>query len=188
MRGLGFRHDSKLSYSRTAHYTEIDEPLPRPPAEEFQGAAWDTIKKHPHLFQTHTPIDPDKLKDLLSDHPNKSFVDSVITVLKEGLWPWANTKPTENFPETWDNSWAPLPSDSEQEFINNQCEAEVEAQRHSPAFGPDLLPGMYSTPNIAVPKPRSEALRLVANQSAGEYCQNNMIDRDQTRGARMDTL
>ncbi|THV04792.1 hypothetical protein K435DRAFT_961790 [Dendrothele bispora CBS 962.96] len=144
---------------RTAHYTEIDEPLPRPPAEEFQGAAWDTIKKHPHLFQTHTPIDPDKLKDLLSDHPNKS-----------------------EFPETWDNSWAPLPSDSEQEFINNQCEAEVEAQRHSPAFGPDLLPGMYSTPNIAVPKPRSEALRLVANQSAGEYCQNNMIDRDQTRG------
>ncbi len=76
----------------------------------------------------------------------------------------------------------------ERDFVNAQCEEEVKLERHSPAFGPNLLPGMYSTPNIAVPKPRSEDLRMVANQSAGEFSQNTMVDKIKTKGARMDSL
>lgn len=55
-------------------------------------------------------------------------------------------------------------------------------------FGPDLLPGMYSTPVLAVPKPHSDKLRLVSHQSCGIFSQNSMIDKDLTRGPRMDTL
>ncbi|KAJ3751024.1 hypothetical protein DFH05DRAFT_151983 [Lentinula detonsa] len=188
LRGWGFRAGETPEYSRTAWFTEIDSPLPRPPLREFEGIEWKTISKNPHLFRVGTPVDAEKLSSLLVNHPNQAFVQSVVTVLKEGLWPWANSKPDETYPETWDNAWAPLPSEKERNFINSQCELEVEAERHSPSFGPDLLPGMYSTPVIAVPKPRSEDLRLVANQSAGRYCQNSMVNRTQTRGARLDNL
>lgn len=47
---------------------------------------------------------------------------------------------------------------------------------------------MYSTPVFAVPKPHSQDLRLVAHQSAGEFCQNNMIDKRQMKGNRLDSL
>ncbi|KAJ3831736.1 hypothetical protein F5878DRAFT_549160, partial [Lentinula raphanica] len=189
MRGFGFGKNSKGSGSRTAAYTEVDEPLPRPPPEEFNGQAWSTIKDNPHLFSVSTPINVDRFESLLGDHPNPAFVASVMVALREGFWPWANTKPSEDFPVTWDNSWAPLPSAREREFINEQCEDEFNLGRHSPPFGPDLLPGMYSTPVFAVPKAQSkDSLRLVAHQSAGPFCQNNMVNRALTKGNRLDSL
>ncbi|KAF5371082.1 hypothetical protein D9757_010799 [Collybiopsis confluens] len=188
MRGFGFRPDERPLSSRTAAFTEFDDPLPQPPEEEFNGVAWQTIQNHPHLFHVDTPISAERLNSLLGDHPNKPFVASVICSLKNGFWPWANTQPAEGYPETWDNSWAPLPSKKERDFIESQCELEAEEHRHSPPFGPDLLPGMYSTPVFAVPKPHSDALRLVAHQSAGNFCQNSMVDKNQTKGARMDSL
>ncbi|KAF9007758.1 hypothetical protein BDZ89DRAFT_965477, partial [Hymenopellis radicata] len=145
-------------------------------------------KNNSHLFHVGTPINVDRLESLLTIHPNQPFCASVMTALREGFWPWADTRPTDEYPITWDNAWATFPSTAERDFVNNQCEEEVELKRHSPAFGPDLLPGMYSTPNIAVPKPHSEDLRMVANQSAGDFSQNTMIDKTKTRGARMDSL
>jgi hypothetical protein len=47
---------------------------------------------------------------------------------------------------------------------------------------------MYSTPIPAVPKPRSEKLRLVNDHSAGIYSLNSMILREDVMGARMDTI
>ncbi|KAJ3831740.1 hypothetical protein F5878DRAFT_549143, partial [Lentinula raphanica] len=189
MRGFGFGKGSNELGSRTAAYTEVDEPLPRPPPEEYNSQAWSTIKNNPHLFSVSTPINADRLESLLKDHPNGTFVASVVTALREGFWPWANTRPTEEFPVTWDYSWAPLPSNKERDFIDEQCETESSLGRHSPPFGPHLLPGMYSTPVFAVPKTQSEdSFRLVAHQSAGPFCQNNMVDRSQTKGNRLDSL
>ncbi|KAF8903253.1 hypothetical protein CPB85DRAFT_1438403 [Mucidula mucida] len=187
LRGFGWRVLSPRG-SRTAWYTEIDEPLPHPPLREYKSTAMKTIHDNPHLFNVSTPVNVDRLASLLTVHPNQPFVKSVLRLLRIGFWPWADTNPTDDFPETWDHAWANIPSATEQQFILTQCEEEVANGHHSPAFGPDLLPGMYSTPNIAVPKPHSEDLRLVANQSAGEYCQNNMIDKSQTKGARLDSL
>ncbi|KAF9036010.1 hypothetical protein BDZ89DRAFT_889960, partial [Hymenopellis radicata] len=147
-----------------------------------------TINQNPHLFHVGTPINVSRLESLLTVHPNQSFCASVMTSLREGFWPWAETKPTDDYPVTWDNAWATFPTTAERDFVNAQCEEEVELKRHSPVFGPDLLPGMYSTPNIAVPKPHSDDLRMVANQSAGEFSQNTMVDKSKTRGARMDSL
>jgi len=42
------------------------------------------------------------------------------------------------------------------DFIRNQRDAEIAAGRFSELFGPDLLPGMYSTPIHAVPKGESD--------------------------------
>ena len=47
---------------------------------------------------------------------------------------------------------------------------------------------MYSTPVHAVPKPRSEKLRLVNDHSAGAYSLNSMIAREEVGGAKMDTI
>ena len=47
---------------------------------------------------------------------------------------------------------------------------------------------MYSTPIHAVPKPRSEKLRLVNDHSAGAFSLNSMIAREDVAGAKMDTI
>ncbi|KAJ6595981.1 hypothetical protein B0H10DRAFT_2089471 [Mycena sp. CBHHK59/15] len=60
-----------------------------------------------------------------------------------GFWPWMNTHHDEGYPETWDNSWAPPPSDRERDVINSQRDVEIERGRFSRTFGPDVLPGMY---------------------------------------------
>ncbi|KAF9020514.1 hypothetical protein BDZ89DRAFT_958231 [Hymenopellis radicata] len=187
LRGFGWRDISPRG-SRTAWYTEIDAPLPHPALHEYKPTVMRTIHDNPHLFNVSTPVNIDRLASLLTIHPNQPFVKSVLRSLHIGFWPWADTNPTNDYPETWDNAWANIPSAAERHFILTQCEEEVAAGHHSPAFGPDLLPGMYSTPNIAVPKPHSTDLRLVANQSAGEFCQNNMVDKSQTKGACLDSL
>ncbi|PBK83568.1 hypothetical protein ARMGADRAFT_1048413 [Armillaria gallica] len=147
-----------------------------------------TIKNYPHLFNVSTPIEVDHFESLLFSHPNTPFVQSVMTSLCEGFWPWVNTKHSNGYPETWDNSWAPPATMAEQSFLANQRDIEIEKKRFSPPFGPDLLPGMYSTPVLAVPKPHSDKLRLVSHQSCGTFSQNSMIDKDLTRGPWMDTL
>jgi hypothetical protein len=79
-------------------------------------------------------------------------------------------------------------TDRERDFLEARSKEEEIMGHHSPAFGPDLLPGMYSTPVLAVPKPHSEKPRLCSHMSAGEFSQNNMTDRSETKGARLDTL
>jgi hypothetical protein len=189
MRGIGWSKNLPVSGSRTVAFTEFDDPLPRPPLREFENeVAMKTISENPDLFRVSCVINVDRFESLLSRHPNQAFVRSVMTGLREGFWPWADTKFDSGYPKTWDNSWAPPPTEHERDFINSQRDIEFEKGRFSRTFGPELLPGMYSTPVIAVPKPHSNDLRLVSNQSAGVFSQNSMIDRIQTKGARLDTM
>lgn len=189
MRGMAWKKSRHASGSRTVRYTEIDEPLPRPSAHEFQNVAVvRTIEENPELFHVPCRLRLDRFENLLKRHPNQPLVKSVITGLREGFWPWADTRHDQDYPETWDNSWAPPPSNRERDFINSQRDMEIGKGRFSRTFGPDLLPGMYSTPILAVPKPHSDDLRLVSHQSCGEFSQNSMIDKPKTKGARMDTM
>ncbi len=124
--------------SRAAGCTEYELPVPRPPAREFENAgAIKTIEDHPQLFKLTTPINIDIFEKHLETHPNRDFVCSVVTALKEGFWPWANTQHTEDFPMTWDNSRMDPRSVMEQEFINRYRDEEIEAGRFSEPFGPD---------------------------------------------------
>ena len=165
-----------------------DDPLPRPPAEEYDNHdAVSTIANYPHLFRIVTPIKVDRFECLLSSHPNKTFVQSVCTSLREGFWPWAKTQKDE-YPITWDFSDRPPKTEREADFLRSQRDVELSQDRYSEGFGTDLLPGMYSTPIHAVPKLRSEKLRLVNDHSAGTYSLNSMIAREDVVGAKMDTI
>jgi hypothetical protein len=54
-------------------------------------------------------------------------------------------------------------------------------------FGPDLLPGMYSTPIHAVPKGESD-LQLVTDQSTGNFSLNSMILHEDIMGTPLNNL
>jgi hypothetical protein len=174
--------------SPTASCTLSDSPLPRPPPEEFMNVdAITTIRNNPHLFEIVTPIHVTRFEELLESHPNRPFVLSVCTSLREGFWPWANTQ-KEEYPATWDFSDRPPKTEREAAFLRDQRDIEINAGRYSNSFGTDLLPGMYSTPIHAVPKPRSEKMRLVNDHSAGSFSLNSMIAREDVAGAKMDTI
>lgn len=174
--------------SPTVCSTLTDDPLPRPPPEEFDNHdAVSTIERNPHLFRITTPIKVNRFEELLSGHPNRPFMESVCTSLRDGFWPWAHTQ-KESYPITWDFSDRPPKTEREAGFLRDQRDLEIAAGRYSEGFGSELLPGMYSTPVHAVPKPRSEKLRLVNDHSAGTYSLNSMITREEVGGAKMDTI
>ncbi|SJL14814.1 uncharacterized protein ARMOST_18285 [Armillaria ostoyae] len=187
-RGFVFS-DSDTGRSRAAGCTEFELPVPRPPAKEFANVeAIKTIEEHPQLFAIMTPIKINVLEKHLETHPNQIFVQSVMTALREGFWPWANTHHDEEFPITWDNGRMNPRSEMEQKFICRYRDEEVAAGRFSEPFGPDILPGMYSTPVHVVPKPHSEEFRMVSNMSAGTYAPNHMILHSDIAGSRLDSL
>jgi hypothetical protein len=158
-----------IPFSPTAASTISDEPLPQPPSQEFDNLdAIITIDKNPDLFRIVTPIDVDQFERLLETHPNRMFVESVCTSLRKGFWPWASTQRAE-YPVTWDYSHRPPKNEREAIFLREQRDTEIAAGRYSEGFGSDLLQGMYSTPVHAVPKPRSEKLRLVNDHSARPF-------------------
>ena len=179
-------HDDTLS--ATAQWSLSAEPVPDVPAKEYENkAVVETIASHPHLFNITTPIKVDRFESLLTKHPNPNLVNSVCRSLRTGFWPHANTH-HETYPVTWDNSYRPIRTKAEQDFIEAQIDKEVLAGRYSEDFGPDLLPGMYCSPIHTVPKPGTDTLRLINDQSAGEFAPNSMISRDDIAGTCMDGI
>ena len=94
---------------------------------------------------------------------------------------------SQTYPVTHDRSKVPH-TPAEAEFIRRQRDMEIGLGRFSESFGTDLLPGMYSMPVHAVPKPRSVDLRLVTDQSNGDYSLNSMINRSDIAGVRLDSI
>ena len=172
----------------TAEWSETARPLPRPPPDEvLNPISFKTITDNADLFQVHTPIKVDVFEALLKNHPNQPFVNSVCAGLRDGFWPWADTL-RGDLPTTHDES-RPTPSDDRQaNFIRDQCLKERHKGYFSRSFGTDLLPGMYSMPIHAVPKPNSEDLRMVTDHSAGPFSLNSMIDHSQVTGFPLDNM
>jgi hypothetical protein len=79
------------------------------------------------------------------------------------------------WPLIYDNSFRLLKNDAESSFLQSQIDKEVKVEHYSQPFGTDLLPGMYSMPIHAVPKPGTDKHRLVTDHSAGKYALNSMI-------------
>jgi hypothetical protein len=76
-----------------AEWTESALPLARPPLSELNNASINqTLHAHPDLFRIVTPLDNCVLERLSASHPNCGFVESVLAGLREGFWPWANTR------------------------------------------------------------------------------------------------
>ena len=184
----GVWQPSLSAYSRMALWSENAPPMPRPPDSEFNNrSALDTIHSNPSLFRVSTPIKVDVFESLLSDHPNPAFVHSVCVGLREGFWPFADTHPNV-WPEIFDVSDRPPKTNAERQFLQSQIDKEVSVGRYSQPFGPDLLPGMYSMPIHAVPKPGTNKHRLVTDHSAGKYALNSMISREDIAGVTLDNV
>jgi hypothetical protein len=182
-----FRNDKMMSRSST-EWTEVARPLASVPVAEFSNVlARRTIDNHPDLFVVNTPINIDNLENLLIRHPNRPFVESVLNGLRNGFWPWADTRIGE-YPDTLDESLGDPRDEKELKFICEQRDKEIETGRFSRSFGRDLLPGMYSMPIHVVPKPHSNDLRLVTNHSAGIYSLNSMINREDITGYPLDNM
>ena len=171
-----------------ADWTEIARPLASVPLSELNNVvANETINCHPDLFKVTTPINVDTLESLLVRHPNPPFVKSVLAGLRDGFWPWADTHIGE-YPDTLDESIGDPSNQRELDFICEQRDKEIKMGRFSESFGEELLPGMYSMPIHAVPKPHSTDLRLVTNHSAGIYALNSMIKREDIAGYPLDNM
>ncbi|KAG1817646.1 uncharacterized protein BJ212DRAFT_1480207 [Suillus subaureus] len=193
MHGQRFRHKGVWGlgvsfYSRTALWTETVAPMSQPPVCKFSNLdAMNTIQTHPSLFKVSTPIKVDIFEALSADHPNPSFVHSVCDGLCERFWPFADTHPNE-WPLVFDNLDWPPKTDAKKEFLCTQIEKEVDIGHYSQAFGPGLLPGMYSMPIHAVLKPGTNKHQLVTDHSAGIYMLNSMISHNDIAGVTLDNV
>jgi hypothetical protein len=180
LRGFVWESSTKSHFmSPSATATEFAEPLPSPPPSILNDPATTyTLTHFPHLFRIVTPINIDRFSSLLSTHPNRPFVDSVVRGLREGFWPPADEDPdlylmSRDFPQR------PL-SPSSLNFARSQCEEEECLGRFSEPFAHSsdpLLPGMISVPVHTVPK-KSGKLCLVVDHSAGDFSPNSHIARD----------
>jgi len=133
-----------------------------------------TIRENPSLFKIVTPVDVNCFKNLLKSHPNCPFITSVCRGLWEGFWPWADTH-YDSYPATVNESLGMPLKKKEATFLHEQQDHEWLKRRLSGSFVRDLLPGMHTSPIHTVPKPHSDKLQMVINQSAGQYAPNSMI-------------
>ena len=174
--------------ANTSDWTLTAKPLEGPPQSALDDeSVTKTINENPDLFKIVTPIRVDVFEKYLTSHPNQGFVKSVCKGFREGFWPWA-VVPSPGYPVT-NNESKPAPSDEEKaNFLRAQRDIEVAKGRFSPPFKHDLLPGMYCMPIYAVPKPRSENLRLVTDQSYGKFSLNSMINHDKVTGFPLDNM
>ncbi|TDL28528.1 hypothetical protein BD410DRAFT_834608 [Rickenella mellea] len=160
------------------------KPFPSVPIHERKNLpALHTILKHRHLFKIVTPINVTRFEEHLADHPNRALVDSACRGLREGFWPYAHTESlTEEITEVENH-----PLDEEKlQFLEHQRDVEMGLGRFSPPFD-SLLPGMHTTALGAVPKPHSEKLRLITDQSKGAFALNQFIKHDEI-AVRYDNL
>jgi hypothetical protein len=173
----------------SAYSTLTAAPVPSPPKNELQNkVALRTISENPDLFKVVSPIKADVFEEHLTDHPNPTFVNSVVSALKNGFWPWADTS-DPSFPTTYDGSGqrSSITSKDKAEFIKQQSEDEMNLGRWSKPFGKKLLPGMHSFPISAVPKSTPGKFRLVGDQSRGPHALNRTIPKSKVK-VKLDSI
>ena len=174
--------------SRLASISETLPPLPQVPDEELENnVVTTTIQNNEHLFDIVTPINIDRFASLLSNHPNQPYVHSVLKGLRDGFWPWADTR-HEVYPLTQDYYKCRHFDDNASQFLLDQRDEEIRLGRFSESFGTDLLPGMYAMSIHVIPKPHTTNLRLISNLSAGDYAPNTMIDKANVANLPLDTI
>ncbi|KIK80170.1 hypothetical protein PAXRUDRAFT_72512, partial [Paxillus rubicundulus Ve08.2h10] len=162
-------------------------PMPRPSLADHLPMSLQTLSTHSHLFDIICPINVDWFEQLLADHPNCPFVASICNSLHTGFCLWAYTSQGEP-PLSCDYSYCPPKCSNEAAFVHQQVLDEVALHHFSEPFGPDPLPGMYSIPIHAVPKPHSTQFCLIVDHSAGTHSLNSIIDCDLTVGIKMDGI
>lgn len=97
------------------------------PEKEFLNLeAMTTIADNPDLFEVVTPINVDRLEELLVNFPNQPFAKSVCQSVRSGFWPFLDTM-YGDYPTTLDSSDTNTTSPELLDFIAAQIEIEVDA-------------------------------------------------------------
>ena len=177
-----WEEDVRPTFLTSADLSEHAPPLPSPPSRSsFSPAFLKTLDDNPHLFEIVTPINIPRFTNLLRDHPNRPFVDSVIRMLTDGAWPWAQPPPS-HFPiindQSQDNTDI-VRDPARLQFFTDECDKELAARRFSPPF-PDLLPGMSCMPVYVIT--RKDKMRLVTDQTCTRDPQlglNSLVAKDE---------
>jgi hypothetical protein len=119
--------------SPVAQYSLTTELPPQPPQSKLQNLiANKSICAHPELFKITCNINIGKFIELLQDHPNQLFVQSVIVGLTVGFCPWAEQQ--YGYPITHCEPQHPPKDDWVWYFLLEQCEKEIKAGRFSELF------------------------------------------------------
>ena len=125
-------------------------PLPRPPQHILDDpqiqASLAAVADYIHV---DTPFNVDRIESLLTKHPNRPFVDSVLCSLREGFWPFHDGEWESHLKERYDNYATEAQDLAELRVYRDQ---EIAAGRWSPALPEDfvLLPGMRISPMFVV--------------------------------------
>ena len=155
----------------------VATPMPMPPARnEFHPDFLRSLDQNPDLFAIETPIKVDRFEYLLSEHPNRPFVSSVIRSLREGAWPWA--EPPRLFPMVHDVSYLGTKlceNEAFTTFAQEECDKEARLGRFSRPF-PVLLPGMVCMPTYIIS--RKDKLRMVTDHSTSNFSLNSLISKE----------
>ncbi len=116
------------------------------------------------LIEVSTPIDVDRLEELLAGHPNGPLVNTVIHGLRNGFWPCHSSEPTpEPSGRTKEDAYRLSPE--HRAIIKKQVDEEVEPGWISAGFA--LIPDHWEivvSPRILVEREGSKA-RVVDNHS-----------------------
>jgi hypothetical protein len=122
--------------SRLVTISEQLPPLPRVPTNELQNdVVTNTITDHAHLFQIITPLNVEHLEALLINHPNPTFVTSILHGLREGFWPWADTRHND-YPITQDYYQPRSFEPHIEQFLRDQRDDEICLGQFSESFPP----------------------------------------------------
>ncbi len=147
--------------SPAALSTETAAPLPMPPEHLLNNAeVKEALHRYSDAIRVETPFDVDRLEGLLSSHPNRPFVDSVIWSLRNGFWPLDESEwkvETNDFV----GNYSMDPPDLE--ALRAFRDKEVHAGRWSKPID-ELLPYMKISPMFVVWQ--NDKARVVADHSA----------------------
>ncbi|KAF8223453.1 hypothetical protein L208DRAFT_1062999, partial [Tricholoma matsutake] len=175
------------TYVSTALSSEFAPPFPHPPHNELNNqVALSTLHSHPHLFHITIPINIEHFGTLLVSHPNRALVKSPCHGLKEGFWPWA-VMVNSAAPVIINNAVSQKIKNLQHlKFVQEQRDVEMVLRCFSQPFD-TLLPGMTIVPLWVVPKLHSDKLRLVVDQSAGDFSPNSFISQEDAQ-VHLDSL
>lgn len=150
-------------------------PLDAPPPLSSDPSASYALSQYPDLFKIISPIDVDMFVFLLSDHPNRPFVDSVARGLCQGFWPMCEL-PSSSISFTRNHQVCDLAPD----LLSKACAEELAADCYSPGFH-TLLQGMKVSPLLLVEKKGTLKKRVCTDMSFGTPSLNDLVVKDKVR-------
>ncbi|KAG0151075.1 hypothetical protein CROQUDRAFT_11862, partial [Cronartium quercuum f. sp. fusiforme G11] len=174
-RGFGWDWMTASGYSKAAKASLQAVPLQSPPPLCDDKTADYAIRSFLHLFKIVCPINVDKLKLLLKDHPHQPFVNSVLNGLRNGFWPMSEI-PANNVVINVNH---PI-CNQHPDLLCAARDEEVAAERYSSGFQ-KLTPGMIISPLLLVVKKGMSKMHVCTNMSYGKASLNNLVIKDKIR-------